>query len=120
MEPLKFLNISSYQRIELHHWFEFKDVLKLSSDVNDHQHLSPITSSFQDLWIKVISVMLEEWSLQFAKITQRYVFANFLELQNLLHDVNHAISFYILEKKKSGLIETYIVCIKYPSFNMSL
>ncbi len=114
------MKISSNQRIELHHWFEFKDVLELSSDVNDHQHLSPIASSFRDLWIKAISVMSEEWSLRFAKVTQRDVFANFLESQNLRHHVNHSISSYISERRKSGLIETYIVCIKYPSFNMFL
>jgi hypothetical protein len=114
------LKISSYQRIELHHWFKFKDVLELSSDVNDHQHLSPIASSFRDLWVKAISVMSKEWNLRFAKVTQRDVFANFLESQNLRHDVNHSISSYISERRKSGLIETYIVRIKYPSFNMSL
>lgn len=95
-------------------------MLELLSDVNDHQHLSPIASSFQDLWIKAISVMSKEWSLRFAKVTQRDVFANFLESQNLRHDVHHSISSYISERRKSGFIETYIVCIKYLSFNMSL
>ncbi len=108
------MKISSNQRIELYHWFEFKDVLELSSDVNDHQHLSPIASSFRDLWIKAISTRSKEWSFRFAKVTQRDVFANFLESQNLRHDVDHSISSYILERRKSGLIETYIVCIKYP------
>ncbi len=93
-------------------------MLELSSDVNDHQHLSPIASSFRDLWVKAISVMSKEWNHRFAKVTQRDVFANFLDSQNLRHDVNHSISSYISERRKSVLIETYVVRIKYLSFNM--
>ncbi|KAH9546825.1 hypothetical protein CY35_11G001100 [Sphagnum magellanicum] len=45
----------------------------LETDVNDHQHLSPIASSFQDLWIKAISVMSKEWSLRFAKVLLEFI-----------------------------------------------
>jgi hypothetical protein len=85
----------------------------LETDVNDHQHLSPIASSFRDLWIRAISTMSKEWSLRFAKVTQRDVFANFLESQNLRHDVDHSISSYISERRKSGLIEIYIVLLEF-------
>jgi hypothetical protein len=53
--------------------------------------------------------MLKEWILRFAKILQRDVFANFLESQNLRHDINPSISSYILERRKSGLMEPCIV-----------
>ncbi len=95
-------------------------MLELSLEIIDHQHLSLIASSFRDLWVKAISVMSKEWSLRFAKVIQRDVSANFLESQNLRQDVDHLVSSYISERRKSGMIETHIVCIKYPSLNMSL
>jgi hypothetical protein len=44
-----------------------------------------------------------------CKILKWDVFANFLESQNLYHDINPSISFYIPERRKSGLMESYIV-----------
>ncbi len=37
------------------------------------------------------------------------MFANFLESRNLHHDINPSISSYIPKKRKSGLMESYIV-----------
>jgi hypothetical protein len=44
-----------------------------------------------------------------CKILKWDVFANFLESQNLHHDINLSISSYIPERRKSGLMESYIV-----------
>ncbi len=84
-------------------------MLELLTDSDDHRSLSPVASSFRDLWIRAISGMSKEWILRFAKILQRDVFANFLESQNLRHDINPSISSYIPERRKSGLMESYIV-----------
>ncbi len=84
-------------------------MLELLTDFDDHRSLSPVASSFRDLWIRATSKMSKEWTLRFAKILQRDVFANFLESQNLRHDINPSISSYIPERRKSGLMESYIV-----------
>jgi hypothetical protein len=68
------------------------------------EHISPIASAFQDLWIRAISLMPKEWCLRFGKIMQQNVFANFLESHNLHHDTCPSVSGYILERRKSGLI----------------
>ncbi|KAH8934821.1 hypothetical protein BDL97_18G104500 [Sphagnum fallax] len=85
----------------------------LETDSDDHRSLSPVASSFRDLWIRATSRMSKEWTLRFAKILQRDVFANFLESQNLRHDINPSLSSYIPERRKSGLMESYIVLIEF-------
>jgi hypothetical protein len=90
-------------------------VLKLVAEYDEH--ISPIASAFQDLWIRAISLMPKEWSLRFGKIMQQNVFANFLESHNLHHDTCPSVSSYILERRKSGLILPALVCIMYPRFS---
>ncbi|KAH8949274.1 hypothetical protein BDL97_10G024200 [Sphagnum fallax] len=68
------------------------------------EHISPIALAFQDLWIKSISLMPKEWSVRFGKIMQQSAFANFLESQNLHHNICPSVSNYILERRKSGLM----------------
>jgi hypothetical protein len=92
-----------------------KGVLKLVAEYDEH--ISPIASAFQDLWIRAISLMPKEWSLRFGKIMQQNVFANFLESHNLHNDTCPSTSTYILERRKSGLIlPAALVCILYPRF----
>ncbi|CAK9863627.1 unnamed protein product [Sphagnum jensenii] len=73
------------------------------------EHISPIASAFQDLWIRAISLMPKEWSLRFGKLMQRDVFANFLESHNLHHDTCPSVSAYILERRKSGFVHPSLV-----------
>ncbi|KAH8976332.1 hypothetical protein BDL97_01G208900 [Sphagnum fallax] len=71
--------------------------------------LSPIASAFQDLWIRAISVMPEGWSLRFAKVLQRDVFANFLESLNLHHNICPSVSAYTQERRSNGIVIPPIV-----------
>jgi len=61
------------------------------------------------LWIRAAFGISKEWILRFVKILQWDVFANFLESQNLCHGINPSIWSYIPKRKKSGLMESYIV-----------
>jgi hypothetical protein len=72
--------------------------------------LSPIASAFQDLWIRAISVMPEGWSLRFAKVLQRDVFANFLESLNLHHNICPSVSAYTQERRSNGIVIPPLVC----------
>jgi len=72
--------------------------------------LSPIASAFQGLWIRAISVMPEGWSLRFAKVLQRDVFANFLESFNLHHNICPSVSAYTQERRSNGIVIPPIVC----------
>jgi hypothetical protein len=83
-------------------------VLELSAEYDER--ISPIALAFQDLWIKSISLMPKEWSLRFGKIIQQNVFANFLESQNLHHNICPSVSNYILERRKSGFVLPSLVC----------
>ncbi len=98
------------QRTELDHWFEFNDVLELLTDSNDHQSLSPVASSFRDLWMRATFGMSKEWILRFAKILQRDVFANFLESQNLHHDINPPFNFLLYPREEKKWIDGIIYC----------
>ncbi len=73
------------------------------------EHISPIALAFQDLWIKSISSMPKEWSVRFGKIVQQNAFANFLESQNLHHNICPSVSHYILERRKSGCVLSCLV-----------
>jgi hypothetical protein len=81
------------------------------------EHISPVASAFQDLWIRAISLMPKEWSLRFGKLMQQSAFANFLESYNLHHDICPSVSAYILERRKSGLVLPSLVCIMYSRFS---
>jgi hypothetical protein len=89
-------------------------VLKLLAEYGEH--ISPIASAFQNLWIRAISLMPKEWSLRFGKIMQQSVFANFLESHNLQQDTCPSVSAYILERRKSGFALPALVRIIYPRF----
>ncbi|CAM6019569.1 unnamed protein product [Sphagnum balticum] len=73
------------------------------------EHISPIALAFQDSWIKSISLMPKEWSVRFGKIVQQNAFANFLESQNLHHNICPSVSHYILERRKSGCVLSCLV-----------
>jgi hypothetical protein len=87
---------------------EDRDVLELLTGYGDP--LSPIASAFQDLWIRAISAMPEGWSLRFAKVLQRDVFANFLESLNLHHNICPSVSDYTQERRSNGIVIPPIVC----------
>jgi hypothetical protein len=87
---------------------ECRDVLELLAGYGEP--LSPIASAFQDLWIRAISVMPEGWSLRFAKVLQRDVFANFLESLNLHHNICPSVSAYTQERRSNGIVIPPIVC----------
>jgi hypothetical protein len=87
---------------------EDRDVLELLAGYGDP--LSPIASAFQDLWIRAISAMPEGWSLRFAKVLQRDVFANFLESLNLHHNICPSVSAYTQERRSNGIVIPPLVC----------
>jgi hypothetical protein len=83
-------------------------VLELFAEYDEH--ISPIALALGDLWIRAISVMPKEWNMRFGKILQRSVFAQFLEVQDLHHNICPSVSTYILARKKTGFALPCLVC----------
>jgi len=77
------------------------------------EHISPIAAALGDWWTRVLSIMPKEWSIRFGKVLQQSAFAHFLESHNLHHKIFSSAATYILERRKSGLAPSCIVCTTF-------